>query len=257
VHSIHAREIVPLIFAAFPDSLVVDPRVRTTLTYFRNWSFEMTREDVATTLFQVFCTTVVRRVLEDELGANLLEYYQEVPAIPLRVVSRMLLEGTSEWLDDITTSHRETRDEIIRQSLERAIQKLQADLGGELKEWRWGRLHTVEFHHTFGANSLLRPLFNIGPIRIGGSHSTLNKGDFELNTPYVNTVGPSTRQVYDLADPANTRAVTPPGQSGQLFHKHFDDQMVLWLGGGFRSFPMDLHIVKSRDHDLLILEPLQ
>ncbi|HWP82158.1 MAG TPA: penicillin acylase family protein [Bacteroidota bacterium] len=257
VQSIHARELVPLILAAFPDSLVSDQRVRTTLTYFRNWAFEMTRDDVATTLFQAFCTNVVKRVLEDELGETILYYYQEVPAIPLRVVSRMLHEGTSEWLDDVSTEHRESRDEIIRQALENAIKQLQTDLGGELKEWRWGRLHTVEFQHTFGANDLLRGIFNVGPIPIGGSHSTVNKGDYELNAPFVNTVGPSTRQIYDLADPTNTRAVSPPGQSGQVFHKHFDDQMVLWLGGGYRSFPMSLDAVKSRDHDLLILEPVR
>ena len=49
--STHAREIVPYILHAYDSVTVMDKDVKTTLEYFRNWNYEMRKEDVSTTLF--------------------------------------------------------------------------------------------------------------------------------------------------------------------------------------------------------------
>ncbi|HEY4612071.1 MAG TPA: penicillin acylase family protein, partial [Bacteroidota bacterium] len=202
-----------------------------------------------------FFVNVVRNTYRDEMGDQLLGLYDTLASVPMTVTTRLLREGNSSWFDNVSTPERETRDDIIRLSFEQALSDLQGLLGGELKEWRWGRLHKVEFGHVFGDVPILRSIFNVGPFQVPGAHSTVWKGDYRLARPFVNHVGPSTRQIFDLSDPNNTRAVTPPGQSGQVYHRHYKDQVTLWLEGGYRQVPMDRELVEQRSTRRLILQP--
>jgi penicillin amidase len=253
--SLQARDLVPIILRAFDSVDVRNDDIKTALTYFRTWNFEMTRNDVATTLFEDFFVKAIHNTFDDEFGGQLIGLYDTLATMPMTIITELLQKDSSVWFDDITTPKTETRNEIIRKSLEDAVNDLKGLLGGELKEWQWGRLHKIEFKHVFSANSLLRPIFDVGPYPVGGSHSTIWKGDFSLNQPYSNTVGPSTRQIFDLADMNNTRAVTPPGESGQIFYKHYSDQVQLWLLGQYRRMPMQRDVIERMCRDVLSMEP--
>jgi len=102
---------------------------------------------------------------------------------------------------------------------------VQSRLGGEPKEWQWGRVHTVTFAHVFGVQPLLGRLFNVGPYAVGGTHATVSVGQYFLSQPFVSRVGPSMRQIMNLADVNDTRVVLPPGQSGNLFYKHIKTRL--------------------------------
>jgi penicillin amidase len=255
VESPHAREIVPLILRAFERGDSLNRETQEALTYLRNWDYRMTPTDVATSVFQAFFVNVVRNTFRDEMGERLAALYDTLASVPMTVTTRLLKEGTSSWFDNINTPQRETRDDIIRQSFEGALNELKGMLGGELKEWRWGRLHKVEFGHVFGEVPVLKSIFTVGPYQTPGSHSTVWKGDFRLARPFINHVGPSTRQIFDLADPNNTRAVTPPGQSGQVFQRHYKDQISLWLEGAYRTMPMARERFEQMAAHRLILRP--
>ncbi len=255
--SLQARELIPIILKAFDSVDVKSEDVKTALTYFRTWNFEMTKNDVATTLFEVFFLKTIHNTFDDEFGGQVLGLYDTLATVPLTVMTELLKEDSSVWFDNITTPQVETKNDIIRKSLGDAVGDLKGLLGGELKEWQWGRLHKIEFRHIFSANSLLRPIFDVGPFEVGGDHSTIWKGDFSLNKPFANTVGPSTRQIFDLSDMNNTRAVTPPGQSGQVFNKHYSDQVQLWLLGEYRRMPMEQNVIEQTCRDVLTLEPEQ
>ncbi|MBI4427772.1 MAG: penicillin acylase family protein [Ignavibacteriales bacterium] len=250
-----ARELVPVVLRAYEGREISDNRVQTTLNYFRNWNFEMRAEDVSTTLFQAFFLKVIKNTFQDEMGGQLLSLYDTLASVPMTVITALLKKDSSEWFDNVETPEREMKNDIVRMSLEQAIDELESRLGGEVKEWQWGKLHKVEFVHVFGANSVLRRIFNVGPFPVGGSHSTVNKGDYRLGAPFANTVGPSMRQIYDLGDVNNTRAVTPPGQSGQVFHTNYSDQIPLWLNGIYKTVPMDRARIEREPHSLLILRP--
>jgi penicillin amidase len=115
----------------------------------------------------------------------------------------------------------------------------------------------VEFGHVFGENTLLRGLFNVGPFPVGGSHSTVWKGDFRLRKPFKNHVGPSLRVLCDLADVNNTRTVLPPGQSGHIYHRDYDNQIALWRNGAYKRQPMDQEVIEGMNYDHLTLWPAQ
>jgi penicillin G amidase len=253
--SVQARQLVPVILKAFDSVDVRNEDVKMALTYFRTWNFEMTKNDVATTLFEDFFLKTIHNTFDDEFGSQLIGLYDTLASVPMTVMTELLEKDSSAWFDNIATPEVETKNDIIRKSLEDAVNDLKGLLGGELKEWQWGRLHKIEFRHIFSANKLLGPIFDIGPFAVGGSHATIWKGDFSLSHPFANTVGPSTRQVFDLSDMNNTRAVTPPGESGQVFSAHYSDQVQLWLLGEYRRMPMQRDVIEQTCRDVLTLEP--
>jgi penicillin amidase len=255
VFSPHAREIVPIILSSFDSVTVTDSDVLTALSYLRNWTYEMRAEDVSTTIFQTTFDRLIVNTLHDELGPELSALYDTLASVPLSVVSELLKGGDSAWFDDINTPERESRGQIIRRSLVEAIAQLKQQLGTSVKEWRWGTVHDVHFGHIFGADALLDRLFSVGPFPVGGAHSTVNVSQYFLSRPFRTAVGPSTRQVYDLGDRDNTRAVSPPGQSGQIFSAHYHDQTALWLNGGMRSMPMGRELIDRECSDHLVLKP--
>lgn len=254
--SVQAREVVPYILHAYDSVTVSDTDVKTMLEYFRNWNFEMRKEDVSTTLFQATMTNLVYNTFHNKMGDRLYNLYDTLASTPLSALSHLLKNPDSEWFDDWQTPEHETRDDCIRKSVTNALQELKNRLGGELKEWQWGRVHTVTFEHVFGGNTLLAGFFNVGPFPIGGSHATVNVGQYFVAHPYESAVGPSMRQVFNLADINDTRTVLPPGQSGQVFSPHYKDQIMLWLNGGYKVRPMQESVIESTCHQVLLLEPI-
>lgn len=252
--SYHARETVPYILGAFRDSSVGSPEVQRVLEYFRNWNYEFGRDDIATTIYQSFFTHLLRNTYEDEMGEDLFHDFVFLVNIPIRVTTRLLQQDSSAWFDDVRTQALETRDDIIRKSLRDAMAELATRFGDDMRTWRWGELHTVTLQHPFGLRKPLDRIFNVGPYPIGGGSTALISGEYSFNEPYAVTIGPSFRQIFDLADPTEIRAVLPSGQSGQVYHRHYSDQTDLWLNGGYR-------ITRSEDPtgnwDHLRLDPLR
>ncbi len=255
VSSVHARELVPVILAAYDSIQVSDPLVRDCLTYFRNWTYEMHERDVATSVFHAFLSAVVRNTFSDELGSEAFRLYDTLATPPLLAITKALQSPNSVWFDRVGTEPIEGRDEIIRMSLEEAVRYLKGVRGDDIKEWTWGSIHQAEFRHLFGENTLLRPIFDPGPFPTPGSHSTLNNGYYRLDQPFENDVGPAMRMVFDMADSTGYDSVLPPGQSGQVFHQHYDDQVTLWLTGGTKRTLLLEGAIRRAGYRRLLLAP--
>ena len=248
-----AREIVPYIFAAFVDTTLVTAMDSRMLEYLHNWNFFFTRDDIATAIFQEFLVHLLQETYKDEMGEELYHDWVLLVNVPLRVTTSLLQKGTSSWFDDVRTADTvETRDDIVRRSFREAGEDLRRRFGGDTKLWRWGELHTVTLSHPFGLRKPLDRIFNIGPYPIGGGSTSLISCEYSFNAPFSVTVGPSFRQVFDLANSQEVRAVLPSGESGQVFHPHYDDQTRLWLNGGYRIARRD---GEGTHREVLRLEP--
>lgn len=257
VVSPQARDLVPIVLEAFGDEEIESRDLRDALAYLRNWNFEMRSDDVATSLFHAFIYRAIHNTYADELGERVMSFYDTLAMPPMTAITAHLKGIDSPWFDNVTTEHRETKKEIIRKSMTEAIHFLRSKLGGELKEWRWGRIHEVEFEHVFGSVAILRSMFNVGPHAVSGSYSTINNGHFRFDTPFKNSIGPSTRLIYDLSSLDNTLAVTPPGQSGHVFHRNYHDQVNMWLNGGYREILLSRTAIEQAGFKLLTLIPKQ
>ena len=217
----------------------------------------MGKDDVPTTLFESFFNHLIRNIYHDEMGDDLYRQYIALANMPYRVTMSLLQDTTTTWFDNVTTPEVETRDDIIRVSIKDALNELEATLGGEIKEWRWGRLHTLTLKHPFGNNTVLQSIFNIGPFECGGSGTTVNNGEYSFNNPYGMTLGPSTRQIVDFSNINNALSVLPSGQSGQPMHPQYADQTPLWKNGQYHRMPLDENAVASQSKNILYLTPIE
>ncbi|HTR82544.1 MAG TPA: penicillin acylase family protein [Bacteroidota bacterium] len=238
-YSYFAKEVTPYILHAYDSVEVSGADLQTALRYFRNWHFQLTKDDVPTSLFHVFFTHLMKNIFEEKMGESLFEKYLFVANIPYRTVPALLRNPESSWFDDPSTPQIEKRDDVIRKSLAEAIADLRSMLGGEMKTWQWGLIHTVTFRHPFGSQPPLGAVFNIGPFPVGGSGTTVNNGEYYLANPYSVTLGPSTRQIVDFSDIDGAQSIIPTGESGQPMNEHYADQTPLWLNGNYHAMPLD------------------
>ena len=232
-YSRYARDIVPYILEAFHDSASALPMGERVFEYLRNWHHRFDADDIATSIYHEFLVRLLRNTFADEMGDSLYHDWVILGNIPLRVTARLLAAGNSPWFDDVRTPAQETRDDIVRRSLREAIAALRASCGDDPRAWGWGRLHTVSLRHPFGLRKPLDRIFNIGPFPAPGASTALVSMEYDLNSPFAVTVGPSFRQIFDMH--GDIRSVLPGGESGQVFHVHYDDQTRLWLNGAYRT----------------------
>ena len=255
LYSFYAAEMMPGILDACADTTLGIPGGTRVLEYLRNWDFNFTKEDIATAIFQQLLVQLLHNIYEDEMGDELLHDFVILGNIPLRVTARLLHDGTSAWFDDTNTPQVETRDDILRKSLQEAISALQERLGSDMKQWQWGELHTMVLQHPFGLQKPLDKVFNVGPFPVGGGPTTLVSSEYSYNNPFGVTVAASFRRIVDFAHPDEVRSVLPSGQCGQVFHDHYADQTPLWLNGAYRTFRTDRSSVTGPGWDRLTLEP--
>ncbi|MBI1805224.1 MAG: penicillin acylase family protein [Ignavibacteriae bacterium] len=251
----YAQDVTREILRSYEGQQHTDQAISTALDYLRNWDYRFAQSDIATTIFNVFFVKFLHNTFEDEMGPDVFSNFVFFDAIPYRVSGQLLANDSSRWFDDIRTQEREVKGDIIRKSLSEAVNELQATLGANMKSWQWGALHTVTFSHPFGKRKPLDRVFNIGPFPIGGGGTSINKSEYRFMTPYTVAVGPSMRQIVDLADSLSSFLIITSGQSGQPLHRHYNDQTPLWLNGGYVKVTMDWKEIQSAKWDHLTLKP--
>ncbi len=230
-----AKELAPFLLAAAADSVIGDGLGGRVREYLTNWDFRFTENDIASSIYHEFLLQLVRNIFLDEMGEDLFHDFTMLVNVPLRVTARLVKEGTSVWFDDVRTPAVETRDDILRRSAGEAIRDLIARAGDDPRLWRWGSMHTVTLQHIFGLQTPLDKVFNIGPFPYPGASTALMSGEYSFTAPFAVTVGASFRQIFSFADSVTHLAVLPSGESGQVYHPHYDDQTSLWLHGAYRT----------------------
>lgn len=254
----HAQFLLPKILEVLPQ-VEQNSKLKAYCCHaLQTWDLNLDPESVAPTIFEVFLTRLYKNIFIDEMGDSLFYHFLELPNIPIRITDNLIDKGTSEWFDNILTPEtRETMQDIILASLEQTFDHLQEQFGETIYHWRWGHVHSLTFKHPLGKKQPLDKLFNIGPLQLGGSYTSVNNAGFVPNKDDFHTiVGPSMRQIVDLSNRNNSLIVITTGQSGHPLSKHFKDQTSFWLNGGYHHAITDSTDICNSDFDLLILKPI-
>ena len=211
------------------------------LSILKDWKGTNNVQDVAPTIYNKWVYVYLKNTFEDELGEenfkNLLETH-----LVKQIIAKQIQNENSVWWDNILTKNvKETKKDILVKSFHEAITRLEKQLGTNVQDWKWEKVHTVEYHHPLGQVAALRGIFNAGPFAVSGSSEVINNQFFDFTDKGIYDVkgGPSTRRVVDFSDIENSWSILPTGQSGNPFSKHYTDQAELYNAGKFRKMKLN------------------
>ncbi len=218
------------------------------ITILKNWKGSNELKDLAPTIYTKWIYFYLKNTFQDELGETSFKQFLKTH-IMKQSIAYQTRNVTSVWWDNIATKNKkETRQEIISQSLKDAISSLNSQLGSDVNSWTWNRVHKVEYKHPLGSVALFRPFFNVGIFEIAGTNEVINNTMFDYtdSAEYVVKAGPSTRRIVDFSDVENSWSILPTGQSGNPMSQHYNDQAEMYATGKFRKMKLNKEeIVKT------------
>ena len=238
------------------DQKELNDNQKEALTILQNWDGDNQLQDVAPTIYHKFIYLCLKNTLLDELGDDMFSQIMKTHLIK-RTIAPLFTKENSVWFDNIETKNKsESRKDIVMQSYFEAIAALEQQLGNDISQWTWNKVHTIEHEHPIGKVDALRSYFNVGPFEINGTREVINNLAFfyDETGEYKVTSGPSTRRVIDFSDIENSISILPTGQSGNPFSPHYKDQTELYNNGGFRKMMMNEDEIKSTSKNVLIIK---
>ncbi|MBM4466586.1 MAG: penicillin acylase family protein [Chloroflexi bacterium] len=248
---VYAQDILPYLLALSND----EPRLAEALDLLRAWDGRAARDSAGAALFEAFRLHLTDLTFGDELGEQLLRRARSTAGVALVA---LLADETSPWFDDVTTPRVETRDEVLLQALEEAVEELTETLGRNMNRWRWGDLHTATFENqSLGQSGIgvVEAIFNRGPVPVDGTIATVNNTSYSPNHPYGVTVVPSYRQIVDLGDFTRSVSMHTTGQSGHPYHRHYGDMIDPWRNIEYHPMLWERADVHADAEGVLVLEP--
>jgi len=122
--------------------------------------------------------------------------------------------------------------ETIAEAVEAAVRRLEGAHGPDPSAWAWGRVRRLELPHPLGVRPLLRAIFSLGPIEVGGDANTVVQMAVDPFDPTASPLFvPSLRATIDVGSWSESRFVLPGGQSGNPLSPHYEDLLTLWERG--------------------------
>ena len=177
------------------------------------------------------------------------------------IVQNLLQDPDNAWWDDKRTAGIvESRDTILRQAMEEARLELTSEIGKDPQDWQWGRLHELTARHQVLGDepvpAVVQAVFNLGPYPMPGGSALVNANTWDAaEDEFAVTAAPSMRMVVDLADLDGSRWVNQGGNSGHVYHRHYDDQMQAWIDGDSYPWPFSREAVRESTQAQLRLTP--
>jgi penicillin amidase len=217
-------------------------------------------DSVATTIFNVWLSVFIRRVIDDTLDR--LDKTMPKPGgfFAVKAIINLLEkfpkkhgkgESDVEFFDvpDLFLSPEEERDWLILKSLQEALDLLKGDAfarafnkSEKLSDYRWGKLHRIIFRNALHPQT---NKFSIPPavysqpeyadgLPVDGTLAAVDVANYNVKgtkaEDFMFSRGPSQRHVVEL-NPNGIRAwnALPTGQSGVVNTPHFGDLLGFWL----------------------------
>jgi penicillin G amidase len=251
-----AAELVPL----FLQAEVAGEREVEALKHVETWDLRLDADSVAASIFNAWFARVVEELFAERLGPTLYEEYFPRKSWTTNwaydAVRDILTSPQAYWVGGDGSDNAARRDRLVGDALTEAIGDLEARLGSDMNEWRWGRLHHVHFRHTI-ANAIpaLDELLSAGPFEVGGGDDTVNRGVLHPAEGFADGAIASWRQIIDLSDFDASEGVITTGNSGNPASEHYADQSPMWAAGEYHPMPFSRAAVEAASKGKLVLSP--
>ncbi len=225
-----------------------------------NFNCVMDKESASAALVGAFEYEFTRHTFLDELGPENSIFWQAF--LDVNMISycspedHLVVRGKSIFFDDITTSKKETKADILARSLVAAVRLCEDRMGSDAKKWKWGILHTYHWKHDFTKKTrFFHDYFNRGPFPASGDVHTLNVTTFTWGENFDTWNIPAMRMVVDFGKSEPASFLTVPGQCGNPSSRHYDDMIPLFLQVSAHPMPFQSEHVAAQYQEVLVLEP--
>ncbi|MCL4507422.1 MAG: penicillin acylase family protein, partial [Chloroflexi bacterium] len=213
-YSEFAPEVLPYLSTLnIPDDLLAS----NALAELNKWDNRMTRDSVGALIFEVFWPKLAHNIFDGALGGDLAERaIGETGGTSIRTALRTLLaDPDSHWWSDAANGATKPRDTILIQTIRDTVAILKAKLGPDIKNWQYGKLHTITFENqTLGKSGIpvIESIFNRGPFPVDGAGASVDATAADASMAVVSA--PSWRMIVDMGDFSKSQAIHTTGQSG-------------------------------------------
>ncbi|MEZ4449472.1 MAG: penicillin acylase family protein [Nannocystaceae bacterium] len=144
----------------------------------------------------------------------------------------------------------------IADALARVQGRLRRERGEDPSAWRWGHVRTVTLRHPVGEKAALAPIFNRGPMVLGGDADTIPQASCPPLAPTGEPLAiASLRLAIDVGAWDDARFVLPGGISGNPLSPHYDDMLPLWERGEALRIVYSPERVAALARETLVLRP--
>jgi len=255
IYSKEAEALAPLIVRAVEKKASDQPGLKEAVRYLKNWDYLTDTESIATTIYYATMLHLYDNVLADELDPEFYQAWLAHRRINI-AVQYWLLTGNQEFFDDKRTKDKvEDIDDMLVKSLSQAISWLEKNLGKDMSQWQWGKLHTIKWSHPLGMGPFKD--LSVGPYPHLGSESVVRNAPFTGSgkNPFKSRGGPVLRHIIDLSKPDQAQIVIDGSQSGNWLDPHYQDMHQLWLNSEYITATMNPAQVKKQAKSRLVLVP--
>ncbi|HJV75432.1 MAG TPA: penicillin acylase family protein [Noviherbaspirillum sp.] len=233
---------------------------------------KLSSDSMEAAIYSAFLHSFTRRTFLDELGPASSENWKAFVRISnisySAPMDHLLVRGDdSPFWDDVKTAKKETKEEIIAESLADAIVFLEKKLERKRIGWNWGALHTyhwktdatvmapkVSLKQKIGLEKM-DAVLNRGPFAAGGDHTTLNISSYNLGADFDTWMIPSMRMIVDFSREEPMMAMNSSGQSADPTSRHYDDSIKRFLAGEYLTFPFKQENIDQTYAKAMILQP--
>lgn len=226
VTSLGAKALLPAVLSAQPDHPLGDQA----LQILRTFDGQMHADSAAALVFNVWTDELTRGLLVPHLGA---ERFQGLYG---KRHFRAAVEGILKRSDAFWCGGAGCPAQVSA-ALDRALTRLTAQQGTDMRAWRWGAWHpAISSHKPLGKVPYVSAAFDVR-TESAGDLFTVNVGQYWANDPqepFANRHAASLRAVYDLAEPEQSVFIYQTGQSGHAFDPRSRDMAHAWASGRYR-----------------------
>jgi len=219
------------------------------------WDGSNDIQSAGAVIYNQFLYFALRDLTADETGDELFPKFLNSLLLKSSI-EKIFTNPESAWWDNInTTDYIETRKDIIELAFEETVGALEVQLGANINNWQWGKVHTLTHVHPIGRKAPFDKVFNVGPFEKSGSNEVIDKEAFDYNGQGVYPVksGPAMRLLLDFAKAQDALSIIPTGQSGNIMSPHYADQAEMFIDGQYKTIYLNAGQFKSKE--VLILKP--
>jgi penicillin amidase len=229
----------------------------------RGWDYNMARDSVAASVYEVTAGTLIREAVLPLLGATVYDRYRSSyssSGLYSLLIGELAAPAAPFFgLTTSTANPATARDTAIAHALAGAMTQLRATFGDATSIWRWGALHRADFAHPLAGVAPLDRVFGLSPVERPGDTTTVSvggDGGFSSATPsYDQRTVSSMREIIDLSNLDASLWIITVGESGEPYSAHYADLLPLWDANQYQRMDYSPAAVGRAATDILVLKP--